>query len=297
MPILRQSELSDMDKCPRLYFFNWIAPTAGSIDNVHTKFGTLVHLGIETYYKLKARRGHNIAVRVAVKRVLRASYGFVGENPKTRYTLLRTVVFYTEHYKNQKLDAKQYAGQAFVEYRLELDTQIPSFNGESWLISCGLDRVMEQSCSNYIMDIKTTKMQLDDRYFAAFKRDVQTFTYTLAGNTIKDPPEGLMIEGIQLLVNDTRFQRRPIDLPTQVVDDWAAHSLPLLLSQLNQAFTEGIWPQHLSSCNGRYGPCPHFDTCHMTPYEIEESMGCSFKQATTKYLEETNNKEELIDRS
>lgn len=279
--VLRPSALVDFDKCEYYYYLQWVVPWPRT-DNHHTAFGTLFHDAVETYYRLLPRRGYDTAVHVATKRLLRKSHGYVGESPKDRYNLIRTFVYYTTHYQHEVGRVVAFGRRPILEYRFEFDTGIQSFTGENWCISMQIDRLMNTAGADDIHDIKTTKAVLDDRFFAGWSRSCQAYTYQLGANVLPNSSRWICIDGVQILANDSRFQKRPINISPAKLKHWTATTLAARLEQLNRCYQTNIWPQRFSSCEGRYGRCSHWDHCEQEPFIRQEEIDNVHAEANSR---------------
>lgn len=278
MPNIRPSALVDVDACDYLYYLRWEfrSETTGEVGlrhkDHHTEFGTMLHYAIQTFYALRKRRGFETAVMVATKVLLRRSFGYEGAPPKDRYTLLRTFIYYTEYYRDEASEVTVYAGRRIIEYRYEYDTGIKTEDGEPWYISMQVDRLMTFQGGIGIFDIKTTKFSLDDKYFMQWERSQQMYSYFLGGSALPIPPSFIVVDGVQILVNDSRFSRRIIPISDAQVNDWAHEKLSEMLKAVERGRKTGVWPQRFASCMTRYGPCRFWDHCKQDALSRKEVL-------------------------
>lgn len=224
------TSLGALKKCPRFYELSIVQGWAPREESVHLRFGLLYHGALERYQHWKGE-GHEAALRKVVRWTLEQTWDaelgrpWLSDSPnKNRATLLRTVVWYLESFGKQ--DPFQTVilanGKPAVElsFRLELNYQ-SHLTGEAFQLCGHLDRLVTFQNQVYIVDAKTTKHTLDDRYFAQFSPDNQFSTYSFGGKIVYSQPiQGLIVDAAQIAVGFTRFERRPIPRAPSQLDEW-----------------------------------------------------------------------------
>jgi len=170
---------------------------------------------------------------------------------KNRATLLRTVVWYLEQFgQNDPFETVILAsGKPAVELSFRLELSYSShLTGEAFQLCGHLDRVVKFQEHVYIVDAKTTKHTLDDRYFAQFSPDNQFSTYAFGGKIVYSVPiQGLIVDAAQVAVGFTRFERRPIARHQSQLDEWH-RDLGFWLTTAQLHAKAQYWPQNDKSC-------------------------------------------------
>ena len=131
------------------------------------------------------------------------TWGWESDIPeKTRFTLIRSVVWYLDRYREDKLETVcwQWPARMSNSFRLEID--------DVYSLSGHLDRVATHEGEPWIIDRKTTKYSLDKRWFDGFTPDNQMTLYSIAGQVeFNTPVNGVMIDGAQINKYWTEFSR------------------------------------------------------------------------------------------
>ena len=213
--------------CPRKYQYKILLGwTRGT--GIHLRWGQELHSALEDYDR---SRIHGVRHDDAVHDVVRALLTRIqdwdpeprtkSEELKTKDHLLRSVVWYLEHYNPDPAETVVLAsGKPAVElsFRFELDFGPQDYEGEvkdflelghfrSYSLCGHLDRVVSYGGDMFVMDRKTTTTTLGSYYFEKFDTDNQMSLYTLAGQVLlKSPIKGVIIDGIQVAVGFSRFE-------------------------------------------------------------------------------------------
>jgi hypothetical protein len=120
----------------------------------------------------------------------------------------------------------------------------------------------------FIIDRKTTKYQLEERWFSQFSPDNQMTLYSFSGKIVYQlPTQGVMIDGAQVLVNSTRFKRGFTHRTESQLNEWYTE-LGYWLDQAAFFAQAKFWPMNDKSC-GNYGGCPFRGICDKAP-EVRE---------------------------
>jgi hypothetical protein len=244
------TSLALLKECPRKYHYVMIEGWRAKGESVHLRFGGLYHSALEGYDKLRAEgAGHDEALEEVIYNTLVDTWDRPtcpeckqqaggtwfcancgapgnfdgkpwdsGHNLKNRHTLIRTIVWYLEAFRDDAAKTVILAdGKPAVElsFRMELDEWPAHNDGWRWLQEdhpytlCGhLDRLVEFAGGYYVMDRKTTGSTLGGYYFDGFNPDNQMTLYTLAGRIIFNTPvRGVIIDAAQIAVGFSRFDR------------------------------------------------------------------------------------------
>lgn len=180
-------------------------------------------------------------------------------NTKTRENLIRTIIWYLDQFKDDSCKTVILSnGTAAVEHSFKLEVD----NG---LIFAGhLDRLVEYGGKLLVQDQKTTGSTITPRFFDGFNPDTQMSMYTFAGKAIFNiPVKGVMIDGAQIAVGFTRFERGFTFRDDAQLAEWydvAMHTA----ERARNAVREQYFPMNPSSC-GNFGGCEFRHICARSP--------------------------------
>lgn len=276
-----------LDKCPRYYQLSIVLGYGLSGNtNDHLLFGQLWHSACETYDHQRAQGvDHESAVRHIVYCLLINTWDFVHSRPwvsaeptKTRETLIRTTILYLDNFENDPLATVIKAdGQPAVEvsFNFDLGEVINGFRsptGESYLWCGHFDKVAEWNGEYWIPDKKSTKFELNEEYFSQFSPDNQMSGYHLAGQVVLHKPiAGIMIDAAQILVNGTRFRRRPVPREPEHLAEWLT-DLRMKLRENEEYVRQDYWPMRAKSCGFGRMRCSFCPVCAAEPAARQEIL-------------------------
>ena len=200
------TSLKAYKNCPRYYYYSIIQGFQTRLESVHLTFGLLMHQSLEHYHHGKARgQSHDEALDFALDYALKATWNRElnrpwdsGDSYKNRYTLIRTVVGYLDHYgAADALETVILAnGKPAVELSFSFNSGFVSrLTGEPFMFCGHLDRLALLNGVAYIPDVKTTKSELSARYWSSHNPSTQFGMYLLAGQIVyKLPVKGLIVD-------------------------------------------------------------------------------------------------------
>lgn len=293
------TSLTTFMKCPKKYeLFMLRQLTRKGSAKKDLRFGTLYHGALELYDRCIAdNKPHEIAQREMVHYCLLNTWDdrdengegghpwYSGNEPQTndpyknRETLVRAVVWYTEHFINDNMKTLILSnGKPAVEYTFKLDI------GDD-LLYCGhLDKVAEMGGLNFISDKKTTKNTPGQYYFDQFDLNVQMSGYAMAGKMIFDIPiRGVIIDVCQLMVNSVRFERRPTMRTEEQIVEWLKNA-KTHIKHAHQCADEDHFPMCETSCMD-YGGCEFRAICSADPRIRESIINSDFERKEWNPLE------------
>lgn len=310
--------LADLKTCPRLYYLKMIEGWTPKGENPHLLFGLICHSAIETYDKALVKGiSHEEGVRLAVRHVLEKTgrkqsvlvctdcnaetdnmksvmclacssdqlvpfavhKSWTSDHPnKNLYTLLRTVVWYLEHYKDSHEEIIILAnGSPAVEIWFRFEIPLLSPKGEQYILSGHIDKLIKIGIGKWFKDIKTTKYQLNSQFFEKFSPDNQMSFYNAGGNIVFEAPLlGGIIDGAQVLVNSTRFQRGMVQRTKAQLEEWIKDT-QVWLHRAEDYAKEMYWPANDTACH-HYGGCDFKDICNKDPAVRERFLKTHFKK-------------------
>lgn len=303
------TSLGEFKTCPRKYYYSILLGYAPKGENVHLAFGLAVHGGIERYHHARSEgKDHAEALDVVVGWALQETWDselrkpravFLGDPNKNRFTLVRTLVGYLDHYQNDALQTLQLSsGKPAVELSFTFLSGFTSRLTGDEIALCGhLDRVGTLNGALYLADAKTTKHGLDRQFWAGFAPHNQFGLYDLAGAVVlPEAPRGLVVDGMQILVGETRFGRQIISRDEHQRREWhngagwwlgqmesCAETLQGIDNYNQDCPTSGLppddpslaYPMNDTSCD-RFGGCPFREVCSRTPGARERWLEANY---------------------
>lgn len=266
------TSMGDLKLCPRKYYYSVLEGYRPRTESVHLTFGIIYHEALERYDHAKAQgRPYEEACRVAVRHALQATWSsklrrpWLSDDPnKNRGTLLRTIVWYLDQFKEDPIETILLAnGKPAVE--LSFRFALPYDSGEGPFLYCGhLDRLGSLGGRSYIIDRKTTKHTLGEAYFAQYSPDNQFSGYIFSGQLAFNLKlDGLICDAAQVMVGGSRFQREVIARTPDQTEEWVKDLGYWLQMALGYA-KAGYWPQNDKACN-IYGGCAFRGVCSKAP--------------------------------
>ncbi|HSE45496.1 MAG TPA: PD-(D/E)XK nuclease family protein [Gemmatimonadales bacterium] len=273
--------IADAQKCLRYYDWSnrqgWHWPGG----NVHFSFGGHYAKAHQRYYLYRAAGMSRIeAVNEVVHQALIDTWEHEldakgnripgtgkpvdwGHHLKDRGTLIRTIVWYYEQFKDD-LPILEIGGQPAVEVKFELDLD------DGNVLVGTLDRVIDYSGSTFIMDQKTTGSTLTPKFFDQWKPNTQMSAYTFAGQAVfHQPVKGVLIDAVQIAVGFSRFERGPTYRTQSELDEWydtAMHHI----ERAQRATRYNYFPPTETSCD-LFGGCIFRSVCSQSP-EVRENF-------------------------
>lgn len=287
------TSLGELKVCPRKYFLGQVMSLRSRNEATPLTFGIYYHFGLEQYDRFRAAGSeHEEAVLLTVRAlaVKMAEYEieevYVGDGEvinvavwvknwqsddtkRNWFTCIRAVVWYLDQFNDDdSLKTVLLAnGKAAVElsFRMELpDATMRAPEGDPILLCGHMDRVVQFGQQIYVCDRKTTTSALYQDYFKRYTPDNQMSLYTLASRVVFDlPARGVIIDGAQLAVGFTRFQRGFVNRTEHQLAEWV-HDLSFYIEQAKRYAEAKYWPHNDKAC-GLYGGCVFQDVCGKDP--------------------------------
>lgn len=281
------TSMGALKTCGRYYQYTIIEGWTPRSESVHLKFGLLYHQALEHYHVCKAQgQDHESSLRSVVRKALMDTWDsalrrpwFSDHKQKNRETLLRSIVWYLDQFG--PVDPFQTVllanGKPAVELTFRFQTTYSMMTGEPVLWCGHLDRMGTWNDNTYIIDAKTTTGTLDERFFAKFSPDNQFSGYTMAGQVVYSTPvKGIVVDGAQIAVTFSRFQRQIIMRHPEVLQEWYSN-LAYYLRAAEQYATDNYWPMNEKSCQN-YGGCPFIGVCSKPPAIRQTWLNADFQR-------------------
>lgn len=278
------TSLGELKLCPRRYQYRILYGYAPRELNIHFTFGLGFHGATERYDHARAAGGsHEDGVRAALKWAMEFTWDskmgrpWLSSDPnKNRGTLLRTVVWYYEQFREDALETVILAnGKPAVELSFMIPLPFQSEAGEQLFYGGHLDRVAMMCGAAYIVDKKSTKQTLGASYFNQYSPDNQFSGYIFGGRAgFQLPIMGLIVDAAQVAVGFTRFAREVVQRTPEQVKEWVK-DLAFWLRQAEFFAKQGHWPMNDKACHV-YGGCPFREICSKTPAVREKWLRAGF---------------------
>lgn len=263
------TSLSSFVTCPRKYYLSMLQGWTSELRSVHLIFGGHYASALEHFHKHRAAGvEYEDAVRMVVREVLENTWDREANAPqdwlhasKTRDTLVRSIVWYLEHFKDDPMQTVILSdGRAAVEYSFSVD-----LNEE--YVYCGhIDRLVAYGDAQdiYVQDQKTTGAQITPRFFEGYSPDYQMTGYTWAGQIIfAMPVKGVVIDAAYIAVGFTAFGRQPITRSEKQLEEFRSEVLHYI-EQAKRCHESGYYPMNRTAC-GNYGGCEFKKICGAVP--------------------------------
>ena len=281
------TSLGELKTCPRKYNYAVRLGYTHKIMPPPLSFGIHYHTCMEVWHKLIIT--HKLPPEIAILRITRLA-GLLGETistgdtARTKETLVRSVLWYIDTFaKDPARTITLRNGTPAVEYSFTVP--FVEVNGIQTYLCGHIDRVVQFQDGVYPTDYKTTKRQLDSRFFLQFKPNTQMLHYVLGcfilateDTALPEPPDGIIIDALQLGVNYTRFQRQIVPYSPEEIEDYIVDTTQWL--KLAAIFAEANhWPANEKSCDN-YGGCMFREICRQKPQYREMALKANFVQRT-----------------
>lgn len=253
------TSLGALKECPRKYQLSIVEGWTGKDENIHLAFGIAYHKALEIYDHVKAVGGtYAEGLRAATRHALETTWDstrgrplalFSQDSNKNRGTLVRSVVWYIDKYREDALETIILAnGKPAVELSFRYKTTYLAPSGEPYMLCGHLDRLAKFGNETWIADRKTTKSTLGEWYFKTFSPDNQITGYSLAGKVVyQTATAGVLIDAAQIAVGFTRFERGFAPRTEAQLTEWY-EELEFWLVSASLFARQNRWPMNEKSC-------------------------------------------------
>jgi hypothetical protein len=263
------TSLTAFSRCPRAYQYRHIDLWTTKQTTDHLVFGQLFHRALELHYKRPSTIENLISSVTAEE-----TFHFLPTDFSvySRFALIRAIVWYFEHYSNDPLQVFIVNGTPAVELNFTFPTGFHSQYNDEYILAGHLDMVATMGDSLYVVDHKTTKSTLSQYYFERYTPDIQMSLYTLASHIIFGiPAQGVLINGIQTLVNGTAFLRGFANRTQEQLDEFFDIAISII-KNAEQCAVSGDFPMNQASCFG----CRFREVCSKSPSMRESFLNADF---------------------
>ena len=277
------TSLTNYMRCPRYYHFVNIEGWQPLEKSVHLIFGGHYATALEHYYKHVADGAEPMeALRLVIREALIATWEDgqpwdSGHNSKTRFTLIRTIIWYLDQYTIPPAEDLPVIQLDSGQVACELSFSVPLEGDYLW---CGhIDRMVDHNGDPMVMDQKTTGSTISAYFFEQFSLDIQMSGYTYAGVIGYDiPVRGVIIDAAQIAVGFSRFARGFVTRSPSQLGEWQ-HTVMHYIEQARISHETGNYPMRNTSCND-YGKCSFRDICQRSPEHRNAFLEANFVKAS-----------------
>ena len=282
------TSLGYLKECPRKYFLTMIEGWRSKDESVHLTFGIHFHKALETFDLLLSQGvEREAAIDNVFVYLLEVTKDWNPDhNKKNRETLLRSVIWYLEEYKDDPAKTIILSnGKPAVELSFRFDSGVPLPDGSgNYLLSGHMDRLVQFGNDLFVMDRKTTGSTIGGYFFDQFSPDNQMSLYTLAGRVVYDMPiSGVIIDAAQIAVGFTAFGRGITMRSADQIDEWLEDFGTWM--RVGELYSQSSrWPMNEKSCNN-YGGCVFKGICNKSPSVHTAFLKTDFEQIFWNPLE------------
>lgn len=200
---------------------------------------------------------------------------------KTRYTLIRSLVWYLEQFKSDPAETVILEnGKPAVELSFRMEIPLINPDGDPYLLSGHLDRLVRFGGSIFVTDVKSTKTTLNSDWFKKYMMDNQMSMYSTASKVVlKERAVGIILDAIQVAVTFTRCLRGFVKRTPGQLDEWLEDTM-FWIKQAEGFAARRHWPMNDTSCN-KYGKCVFRDNvCSKDPSVRPKFLDTHFRKET-----------------
>lgn len=292
------TSLGLLKECPRKYYYSIIEMWRSKSEALPLTWGIMYHSCLETYDRVRAKGAtHEEGVHAAVQRAFKMSAKYeevvdaqgnkekifkpwkdTGDNRRTLPSLVRSVVWYYEQFKDDPAETVLLAdGSPAVELNFKMQLGITAPDGSDYVFCGHMDRMVTFQRDLWVKDRKTTTGALNEDYFEKYNPENQMSGYTVAAQVCFDiPAKGVIIDAVQTAVNFSRFKRGFTFRTKGQNEEWISDTAMWL--ELAEKFADqGYWPKNEKSCHN-YGGCKFINICNKDPKVRKMFLDQSFEK-------------------
>lgn len=306
------SSLGTLKDCPRKYYLNYVLGWQPKGEGLHLRFGSLYHKGLELFdvYLAEGDDADTALDRVVdyilletwddreyedfdcgplgspgvthQVPVIDTGHPWSSDHPaagkKNRETLLRSIVWYLDHYADDPTRTVILeSGKPALELTFTMEVESLTVRGEPYLFTGHMDRLVHYGDDLFVMDRKTSSSTLGSYYFDKYSPDNQMSLYTYAARVIYGVPvSGVIIDAAQIAVGFTSYARGLTVRSEGQLNEWMADTA-FWLRQAERYADENYWPMNDSSCH-KYDGCQFRRICSKDPIVRDNFLRTDFIQ-------------------
>lgn len=270
------TSISIFKDCPRKYYYTIVQGYRTKIKASPLTFGSAYHAALEEY-ELHLSSGVEFALRKAIRVAFAHSKEPFGvENTRTRTTLIRSIIWYSEQFKSDPLKTVIFPnGRLGLEMSFSFELPFQSQNGEL-LEYCGhIDKLADYQGQLFAVERKHTVQTLSPQFFSRYQFSAQIAGYVFAGKVVFDRPvSGAIIEATQVGVNFSRFGRNVVYRVNDHLEEWMQDT-HYWINQIESAHMQNYFPHNSESCS-KYAGCQFREVCIKPKFARDAVLNSAF---------------------
>lgn len=273
------TSLASLMKCPRYYQYNilegWRSERSPLI------FGGLYHECLEVYDKaLASGNSQRTSAITATKYALIEGHKLdqFEDRYRNRFTLTRAIVWYTEHYKHDPATTVMLKdGKPAVELSFRTPLPLVSPDGDDYLLCGHIDKIVEFSGDQLVLERKTTLTTLSEYYYKQFTPNPQISTYTLASRVVMPrQAKGVLMDCAQTALGFTQFGRHFAYRSHGGTEEYLREIL-LYIKSAERFAEDEFWPKNEAACM-LFGGCTFRKICERDESVREKWLEADFER-------------------
>jgi len=247
-------------------------------------FGNAIHKALEMYDLADHKTDSDlfyIIIKVSNEYALQEAGQY--DSRHSPLSLLRILIEYQEY---EKLYPTQAPDFPYTEVSFEIP--LPLYGHK--LIGI-IDKIVMVGKDYYILDRKSTKQTLSDKFYLKFAPSLQTSAYVWALREIGIPIKGFLIEAIQYTTNFVRIERKQVPVSDQQITEFL-RQLTYYVEEYTKQRASGEWVRNYNSCNAPYR-CTFIEVCTAPKNIVDLILENDYTTKTTEEpIDEINTDEE-----
>lgn len=256
--------LSNFAECPRRYQYRILEGWASRLTALDLDFGLRYHAALEAADRARfAGADLDQQLVVATEDVFNAPDFTEPNEAKNRFTLLRSVVWNLDFYKNASIMPVEMDGRPAVELHFRFGIDLETDDGKESFGLCGYMDQVGKMPDGFVRPIerKTTKSSLTTEYFKRFTPNMQLSVYNLASKiAFEMESPSVVVEACQTAVNFSGFERREVRRTPGQLQEFI-REVKYYIKMAEQMAKANYWPKNETACM----LCQFKDICGKDP--------------------------------
>ena len=203
--------------------------------------------------------------------------GFGDDNKRTRLTLLRSLVWYADHYRNDQLKTFVFPnGRVGLEMSFSFELPFsPQGSNDHYYYSGHIDKLATYNGLLYVVERKHTTGTLGSQFFDRYTFSSQVSGYVFAGKVVfESPVQGAIIDATAVAVNSSSFGRSVVNRVGSHLEEWM-QDLGYWIKQIEECVREEHFPMNTESCS-KYAGCQYRQVCSKSKAVRELELETAF---------------------
>jgi len=268
-------------KCPRAFQYSELARRVPVAERAGANFGSTIHRGLETRYKLCGSEEVTLAQQPQIEQAMRE---WLDENPQPETDFrnfnhaCKMMQVYNNIYRKEgfKIMANK-EGKSIVEASFMLP--FGKVNNID-VFYCGkIDLGIEDHNGLWSFDHKTT-FQFGETFDKQMAMDGGQLGYCWAlWQVTGKKPQGYIIDAIRVrrptkkdefseksCIDGTDFKRTPHYVSEDMIAEWK-NDVMTLIKNVFDYHSSGHFPRHRWNCTNKFGLCDYYDVCSSNQHQ------------------------------